>query len=35
VVKYRQVIGVASAGIRIGEHVHVHNLTSSVQGSAS
>ncbi len=28
VIKYGEVIGVATAAIRTGEHVHVHNLDS-------
>lgn len=28
IVKYGEVIGRASAGIRAGEHVHVHNMES-------
>ena len=29
VIKYGEAIGVASAGIAVGEHVHVHNLESA------
>jgi altronate dehydratase small subunit len=29
IVKYGQVIGHASAGIAVGEHVHVHNIESA------
>lgn len=35
VVKYDQVIGTASAKIEEGEHVHVHNVRSAVQGAES
>ena len=32
VIKYHEVIGRASRAIRRGEHVHVHNVQSAVQG---
>ena len=32
VVKYHEPIGRASRAIRPGEHVHVHNVQSAVQG---
>jgi altronate dehydratase small subunit len=32
VVKYNEAIGRASRAIRPGEHVHVHNVQSGVQG---
>ncbi len=35
VVKYDQAIGTASAKIQQGEHVHVHNVRSAVQGAES
>ncbi len=35
VVKYGQVIGLASQPIRRGDHVHVHNVRSGVQGAKS
>jgi len=34
VVKYDEVIGRASRAIRRGEHVHAHNVESTVQGGA-
>jgi len=34
VVKYDEVIGRASRTIRRGEHVHAHNVESTVQGGA-
>ncbi len=34
VLKYAQPIGTASRLIRPGEHVHVHNVQSRVQGSS-
>lgn len=34
IVKYNEPIGRASRAIRAGEHVHVHNVESSVQGGA-
>jgi len=34
VVKYDEPIGRASRAIRAGEHVHVHNVDSAVQGGA-
>jgi len=33
IVKYDQPIGLASTAIRAGEHVHVHNVRSAVQGA--
>ena len=35
VVKYHEAIGRASRTIRRGEHVHVHNVESAVQGGAT
>jgi len=35
IVKYNQPIGLASIAIRRGEHVHDHNVRSTVQGAAS
>jgi altronate dehydratase small subunit len=32
IVKYHEAIGRASRAIRRGEHVHVHNVRSAVQG---
>ena len=34
VIKYDEVIGTTSGAIRRGEHVHVHNVRSAVQGSS-
>ena len=34
IVKYHEAIGRASRAIRPGEHVHVHNVESGVQGGA-
>ena len=34
IVKYDEAIGRASRAIRRGEHVHVHNVESAVQGGA-
>jgi altronate dehydratase small subunit len=34
VVKYDEVIGTTSRAVRQGEHVHVHNVRSAVQGSS-
>ncbi len=33
IVKYNQPIGLASVAIRRGEHVHTHNVRSTVQGA--
>jgi len=35
VIKYNEAIGRASQAIRKGEHVHVHNVASAVQGGAT
>jgi 3-hydroxyacyl-CoA dehydrogenase len=35
VLKYGEPIGIASARIRVGEHVHVHNLASARAGGSS
>jgi altronate dehydratase small subunit len=29
IIKYGQIIGVATKGIAVGEHVHIHNVVSS------
>jgi altronate dehydratase small subunit len=34
VIKYDEVIGTTSRAVRRGEHVHVHNVRSAVQGSS-
>lgn len=34
IIKYHEVIGTASRAIKQGEHVHVHNVHSAVQGAA-
>ena len=33
ILKYNQTIGTASAEIRQGQHVHVHNVRSAVEGA--
>lgn len=35
VIKYNEAIGRASLAIRKGEHVHAHNVESSVQGGTT
>jgi len=35
VTKYGEPIGVASTAIRRGEHVHIHNVTSSQRGAST
>ena len=35
IVKYNQTIATASSAIERGEHVHVHNVRSAVQGAES
>ncbi len=35
IIKYNQTIATASGMIRRGEHVHVHNVRSAVQGAES
>jgi altronate dehydratase len=34
IIKYGQPIGLSSKKIRKGEHIHVHNVRSAVQGAA-
>ncbi|MHC4398627.1 MAG: UxaA family hydrolase [Planctomycetota bacterium] len=35
ILKYDEVIGTASKAVRRGEHVHVHNVRSAVQGAVT